>query len=190
MDKKIRKLTFAILLISLFSLGCSSHSGSSSKNPARELELASRQALDELYKSAPTARLLGENAKAVLVFPSITKGGFIIGGQYGEGTLFRGQAVGGYYNSVAASWGLQAGIQSFGYALFYMNEDDIKYLNKTEGWEIGVGPTITVIDKGMANSFTTTTLREGVYAFFFEQKGLMAGLGIQGTKISRIDPNS
>jgi lipid-binding SYLF domain-containing protein len=71
-----------------------------------------------------------------------------------------------------------------------MNEDDIKYINKSDGWEIGVGPTITIIDKGMANSFTTTTAREGVYAFFFEQKGLMAGLGVQGTKISRIDPNS
>lgn len=190
MNKITVKIIFSTILISIFSLGCSSHSGSNSNTSAQELNLKSRQALDQLYKSAPTARLLGEKAKAVLVFPSITKGGFIIGGQYGEGTLYHGENVGGYYNSIAASWGLQAGIESFGYVLFFMNEDDIKYINNSAGWEIGVGPTITIIDKGIANSFTTTTAREGVFAFFFEQKGLMAGLGIQGNKISRINPNN
>ena len=80
---------------------------------------------------------------------------------------------------------MQAGIQEFGYALFFMNDQDLNYLDKSDGWEIGVGPSITVVDKGFAKSFTTTTSKKGVYAFFFEQRGLMAGIGIQGTKITK-----
>ena len=94
----------------------------------------------------------------------------------------------GYYNTVAASYGFQAGAQSFGYALFFMTDDALEYLANSEGWEIGVGPSVVVVDEGMAKSLTTTTAKDGVYAFFFGQEGLMAGLGIQGSKISRITP--
>jgi lipid-binding SYLF domain-containing protein len=177
-------------LASFFVLGCSSSSTKSGNSPARTLEIEARQALADLYRTTPSSRILGNSAKAIMVFPSITKGGFVVGGQYGRGVLFKGDMVSGYYSSAAASWGLQAGIQKFGYALFFTDESDIAYMNKSDGWEIGVGPSITIVDEGIANSFTTTTARKGVYAFFFEQRGLMAGLGIQGTKISRIDPNS
>ena len=152
-----------------------------------EMESRAREALQQLYKSAPSARVLGEQAKGILVFPSIAKGGFIVGGQYGEGTLFLNNKPAGFYNTAAASFGLQAGVQKFGYALFFMNQSDLKYLNKSDGWELGVGPNITVVDEGLATSFTTTTAREGVYAFFFEQRGLMAGLGLQGSKITKMD---
>ena len=79
-------------------------------------------------------------------------------------------------------------MQKFGYALFFLSDDDLKYLKSSGGWEIGVGPSVVVVDEGMARSFTTTTARSGVYAFFFNQKGLMAGLGIQGSKITEIHP--
>jgi lipid-binding SYLF domain-containing protein len=80
-------------------------------------------------------------------------------------------------------------VQKFGYALFFMTEEDLHWLKKSGGWELGVGPTITVVDQGLATSFSTTTAQKGVYAFFFEQRGLMAGVGIQGTKITRIIPD-
>ncbi|RIL08918.1 MAG: twin-arginine translocation pathway signal protein [Proteobacteria bacterium] len=154
---------------------------------AKEMEKEARKALQDLYASTSSAKVLGDQAKGILVFPSIAKGGFIVGGQYGEGVLFKNGAATGYYNTAAASFGLQAGLQKFGYALFFMSESDLKYLNKSDGWEVGVGPSITVVDTGLAGSFTTTTAREGVYAFFFDQKGLMAGLGIQGSKITKMD---
>ena len=72
--------------------------------------------------------------------------------------------------------------------MFFTEEKDLAYLKKSEGWELGVGPTITVVDVGLAKALTTTTVREGVYTFFFGQKGLMAGLGVQGTKITPITP--
>ena len=84
---------------------------------------------------------------------------------------------------------MQAGAQKFGYALFFLSDADLKYLKNSDGWEIGVGPSVVVMDEGVARSFSTTTARSGVYAFFFDQKGLMAGLGIQGSKITEIQPN-
>jgi len=116
------------------------------------------------------------------------KGGFIVGAQHGEGALLSGGRTLGYYNTIAASYGLQAGVQKFGYALFFMTNSSLAYLDKSGGWELGTGPSIVVVDTGMAKSLTTTTLQKGVYALFFDQKGLMAGLGLQGSKITRITP--
>jgi lipid-binding SYLF domain-containing protein len=146
-------------------------------------------ALSDLYRSTPAAKKMAGIAKGILVFPSIIKGGFIIGGQYGEGALRIGGKTRGFYNTVAASYGLQIGAQSFGYALFFLDDASLKYLQSSKGWEIGVGPSIVVVDEGVARSLTTTTAKSGIYAFFFDQKGLMAGLGIQGSKITRITPD-
>jgi lipid-binding SYLF domain-containing protein len=142
--------------------------------------------LKRLYQQQNSARLLGEKARAILVFPSILKAGFLFGGQIGEGALFeRGKTV-AYYSSVAASYGFQAGIQTFGYALFFMNEKALNYLSSSGGFEIGVGPSVVIVDQGMGKSITSTTLTEDVYAYIFDQKGLMAGMGIQGSKLTRI----
>jgi lipid-binding SYLF domain-containing protein len=81
---------------------------------------------------------------------------------------------------------LQAGLQEFGYALVFMTDAALQYLDRSEGFEIGVGPSIVVVDEGVAKTLTTTTAREDVYAFIFGQEGLMAGLGLQGSKITRM----
>ena len=93
-----------------------------------------------------------------------------------------------YYRSVAASYGFEAGVQAFSYALFFMDEESLSYLAKSDGWELGIGPSIVIVDEGIAKNLSTTTLQKGVYAFVFGQEGLMAGAGLQGTKITRIHP--
>ena len=154
---------------------------------ADEINMDAAKALQKLYAKSTSAKELGEKAKAILVFPSITKGGFLVGGQYGEGVLLKkGKAV-DYYNTVSVSYGLQAGIQKYGYVLFFMTDSTEEYLHESEGWELGVGPSIVVVDMGAASSLTTTTAKADIYAFFFDQKGLMAGLGLQGTKITKIN---
>jgi lipid-binding SYLF domain-containing protein len=154
---------------------------------AQELVGESRAALRDLYATQPSAKLLASKAKAVLVFPSMVKAGFMFGGQIGEGVRFEKDKVKGYYSSVAASYGLQAGIQKFGYALFFMNNAALRQLDDTRGFELGVGPSIVIVDEGVGKSLTTNTLTSDTYAFIFDQRGLMAGLGIQGSKITRID---
>ena len=153
---------------------------------AAEIDRDVEAALKELYVSSPAAKDLSTKAKAILVFPSIVKGGFMVGGQYGEGALIKEGKTTGYYNSVAASYGFQAGLQRFGYALFFMKDAALEYLDNSEGWEIGVGPSIVIVDKGTARALTSTTAKEDIYAFFFSQEGLMAGMGLQGSKITKI----
>jgi lipid-binding SYLF domain-containing protein len=146
-------------------------------------------ALQTLYRTTPAAKNLAKIAKGILVFPDIIKAGLIVGGQYGEGALRVDGKTSGYYRTVAASYGLQAGAQSYGYALFFIDNEGLNYLRKSKGWEIGVGPSIVIVDEGVARSLTTTTAKSGIYAFIFEQKGLMAGIGIQGSKITKITPD-
>jgi lipid-binding SYLF domain-containing protein len=152
----------------------------------QDLERDASRSLKNLYAKNRAARLLGEKARAVLVFPNIVKAGFMFGGQIGEGVLMKGNRPAGYYNSVAGSYGLQAGVQVYGYALFFMNDEALKYLDSSQGFEIGVGPSIVVVDEGMGKSITSSTITQDVYAFIFNQQGLMGGLGVQGSKITKI----
>lgn len=152
-----------------------------------ELDASSKRVLDKLLADVPAAKALYARATGVLVFPTITKAGFVVGGQYGEGVLWKGGKPVAYYNTAGASYGLQAGAQQYGYAMFFMNQKSLDSLNATQGFEVGVGPSVVVVDQGMAKNMTTTTVSEDVYAFVFAQKGLMAGIGIQGNKITRID---
>ncbi|HYB42550.1 MAG TPA: lipid-binding SYLF domain-containing protein [Candidatus Methylomirabilis sp.] len=155
---------------------------------AQGIDPASQAALNSLYSLQPEARTLASKAKAILIFPQVGKAGFIVGAQYGKGQLIKGGSGAGHYNIAAGSYGLQAGVQAFAYAMFFMTDSALAYLENSAGFEVGVGPSIVVVDAGKAKTLTTTTGREDVYAFIFGQKGLMAGLGLQGSKITRTGP--
>ncbi len=152
-----------------------------------EITKKSTEALGTLRANNLVAKKLLADAKGVVVFPEIVKAGFMLGGQVGEGALFEGGKTTGYYNTVAASYGLQAGVQVFGYALVFMDNASLAEFKAASGFEIGVGPSIVLVDEGVGKSLTTTTVDKGIYAFIFDQKGLMAGLGIQGSKITKLD---
>lgn len=153
---------------------------------AEDLDRDCRQALQTLYQTHPLAESISHTAKAVLVFPNIVKAGLVFGGSYGEGELIKDGTVVDYYNSVTGSWGLQAGAQSYAYVVFLMTNEAVHYIEESHGWEIGVGPTVVVVDEGVAKNLSTSTLKDDAYAFIFSQQGLMAGVSIEGTKISKI----
>jgi lipid-binding SYLF domain-containing protein len=158
------------------------------KTKASELASSSQKALSRLQAEAPLAQQLTPKAHAILVFPKVKKAGLMIGGQYGEGSLLKKGAAAAYYKTTGASFGLQAGGQEYGYAMFFMNAEALAGLDSSNGFEVGVGPSIVMVDEGMAKTTTTNTLKDDIYAFVFGQKGLMAGLGLQGNKISKITP--
>jgi lipid-binding SYLF domain-containing protein len=158
------------------------------KTAAEELTRDSQAALKQLTASVPLAKTLAPTAHAILVFPKVKKAGLGIGGQYGEGALLKKGTAVAYYKTTGASFGLQAGGQTYGYAMFFMNQKALDELDAAKGFEVGVGPSIVLVDEGLAKTTTTTTLKEDIYAFVFAQKGLMAGLGIQGNKIKKITP--
>lgn len=154
---------------------------------AKKLLAESRASLDELYGKNATAKALGAKAKAVLIFPGILKAGFVVGGQGGEGTLFEGGKT-SFYRIAAGSIGFQAGAQKFGYALFFITEKGLDYMRRNDGWAIGTGPSVVFVEAGAAAALDTSTLKQDVYAVAFDQKGLMASLSLEGSKISRIHP--
>lgn len=182
-------LTFGCLSLTQCAHDPITNINAASVNP-KQLAADSRAALRKLYAAKPAARKLGERAQGILVFPNITKGGFMVGGMAGNGCLIRPDGgIRDFYQTAGASYGLQAGIQQYGYALFLMDKSAFANLNRTDGWEVGSSPSLVVVDEGMASSLSTTTLHASTYAFIFNQRGLMGGLGLQGSKITRIQPS-
>jgi lipid-binding SYLF domain-containing protein len=134
-----------------------------------QLEQDSRAALKSLNnEGSPVVKALSEKAVGILVFPSVLKAGFA------------------HYNTAAVSVGLQAGAQTFGYVLFFMSDKVLKDFQDSKNFQIGVGPNIVLIDAGAAKDINTLTAKADVYATIFDQNGLMAGVGLQGSKITKI----
>lgn len=183
-----RRRACAALVAATMAFGPAAIAADMAKNSAATLNSDGQKALSSLYAKVPAAKAIGGKAAAVLVFPKVTKAGLGVGGQYGEGVLLKGGKPVAYYSTAGLSTGLQIGAQTYGYAMFFMNDGAVKSLDKAEGFEVGVGPSVVLVDEGMAKTTTTTTLDKDVYAFIFGQKGLMAGLGIQGNKVTKINP--
>jgi len=180
------RLILAVPLF-LFAVACSTNPTVANGGDP-ELEAQARQALQQLFDSTPKAKDLQYQAKGVVVFPSIVKAGLIVGAQGGKGVMFGPDGkVLGYYRARALSYGMQAGAQTFSEAMFFMTDSAITELTSGTGMSVGVGPSVVVVDAGMARSMTTTTLKSDVYAFIFGQEGLMAGLGVQGQRIVKFD---
>jgi lipid-binding SYLF domain-containing protein len=139
------------------SIATTSHANAAT---AEDLNRNADQALQTLYRSNPVAQEIGRHARAILVFPNIVKAGLVFGGAYGA--------------------------QSYGYVVFLMTNKAVNYIHQSQGWEIGVGPTVVIVDQGVAKNLSTSTLKDDAYAFIFNQQGLMGGISLEGTKISRI----
>ncbi len=192
---KIPLPTLVFSALAVFS-GLVSSSCAPQTPPAHTAKLSKKQiaadcraALRDLYAKNPKARQLGAKAKGVLMFPNVVKGGLLIGGMGGNGALiWRSGGIHEYYQTSGMSYGLQAGVQKYGYALFLMDAEAFNALNRADGWEVGSSPSLVIVDQGVASSMSTTTIQKGTYAFFFNPRGLMGGLSLQGSKISRIYP--
>jgi lipid-binding SYLF domain-containing protein len=156
----------------------------------REIDADVAAALVRLRSLPNLAPRLLQDARAMLIFPRIISGGFIVGGQYGEGAAVGPNGdIKGYYNIAGVSFGLLAGAQASGLAMFFMTEEALQALMRADGWEIGTGPSVVALDQGAQMNITATTVLEPVYAITFNQSGLMAALALQGTKITRINPD-
>lgn len=179
--------SLAVFAIADLALTASAAEAASGRTITRDAEAALRR----LYAAQPRTRTLASRAHAILVFPHIVKVGVLLaGGQSGDGVLLVRGRPSAFYNISAGSFGLQLGGQVFSYALFFMNDAALDYLNRSDGWAIGSGPSVVVVDEGLAANLNSTTLSQDVYAVPFGQKGLMAGIGIEGSKITRITPSA
>ncbi len=152
-----------------------------------DINRTARAALDDLYAKVPAARDLSARSAGVLVFPSITQAGLIVGGQYGEGVLYEGGKPAGYYNITGGSFGLQIGAQSFSQAYFFTTPEALKTFHETKGFEVGAGLDFAVADVGTSGQISTGTLQKPLVVFVWGQQGLMAGIKVAGQKITQLE---
>jgi lipid-binding SYLF domain-containing protein len=153
---------------------------------AQEINRAANAALDRFVKQYQSAEELGRKAAGVLVFPSVVKAGFGLGGAYGEGVLIVHGNAAGYYNIVSASFGFQMGVQSQSVVIMFMTEEALDQFEHAYGWKVGIDGSVVVVTLGAAGSIDTQSLTSPILGFIFDQEGLMYSLSLEGSKITRI----
>jgi lipid-binding SYLF domain-containing protein len=153
---------------------------------ANEINASVNAAMNRFYKQVDGAKEFMAQAKAVLVMPNVTKAGFVVGGQYGEGALRVGGKTQAYYNLIAGSYGFTFGAERIDILIAFMTEDALKGFQKVHGWEVGVDGNVALIDVGGGKRLDTTTLRDPVVGFVFDAKGLIVDLSLKGAKFTRI----
>jgi lipid-binding SYLF domain-containing protein len=184
MTRSARALIAALAMGFVIVLG----TGPASAKSAAEIDAEANQALETLYKESSAAKELGAKASGILVFPSITKGGFIVGGEYGEGVLRVDGESQAYYSSASGSIGLQLGLSTRSLVIMFMTEKALEGFTGADGWEAGVNADVTVVEAGATGSLDTLTAQNPIIGFNFGEEGLMAGVSVEGTKVSKLDP--
>ncbi|MFM0260023.1 BPSL1445 family SYLF domain-containing lipoprotein [Paraburkholderia sediminicola] len=185
--------TSAALAAGTFGLtGCTTTSPKSASSTAgnadkrQSINAGVDSTLARLYSTANGSRELVAKARGVLVFPSVIQAGFWIGGQYGEGALRVGGQTAGYYSTAGGSFGLQIGAQSKAIIFLFMTQDALDRFRNSDGWAAGVDATVAVVKVGANGNIDTSTATAPVEAFVLTNAGLMAGVSLEGTKVTRL----
>jgi lipid-binding SYLF domain-containing protein len=152
-----------------------------------ELDAKVDATLKEFYWKVGSGKELAEKAKGILVFPSVLKAGFWIGGQYGEGALRINGKTAGYYNIAGASFGFQFGAQSKSIILLFMTAEALSGFKNSSGWEAGVDGSVALATLGAGGALDTNTLQQPIIGFVFSNKGLMIDVSLKGSKITKIN---
>jgi len=181
---RLAAISFSVLLVLL--LGILLPRGTHAAT-AREIDVSVDVALERFTKEIKGSKELLAIAKGILVFPSVYKAGFVIGGEYGEGALRIGGKTVDYYNTVAGSFGLQIGAQAKTIIIVFIRQDALANFRKSEGWKAGVDGSVALITVGVGGSLDTENIKDPIVGFVFGQKGLMANLTLEGAKITRMN---
>lgn len=156
---------------------------------ARKIVLDARidEAIEQFYERTSAGKKLAEQSKGMLVFPSVGKAGIGIGGEYGEGALIIDGEKVQYYSTAAASLGIQLGVQTKRQIILFMEQADLDSFRKSEGWEFGVDGSVAIATLGTGGEIDMKTLNQPVVGFVFGNKGLMANISLEGTKLTKIE---
>jgi len=155
--------------------------------PAGVIEAEANAAL-AVFKTKPGAAKFLSQIKGYLVFPSVMKGGFVVGGEYGEGVLKINGQTKAYYSIASGSLGFQAGVQEASYLIAFVSQRALENFIKSNGWEAGVDGTVTIVNWGAAKDISSISYEKPIYGFVFDSKGLMGGISLEGTKFTKINP--
>jgi lipid-binding SYLF domain-containing protein len=138
---------------------------------AKEIDASVDVATERFHTEVKGGKEFLKAAKGVLVFPSVYKAGFVIGGEYGEGALRIGGKTVDYYSTIAGSWG---------------QDEALKKFRAASGWKAGVDGSVALIKVGAGGSIDTTNIKDPIVGFVLDQKGLMANLTLEGSKYTKL----
>ena len=183
MSIRSRLVAFTLALLTSLGLFISPIANAAS---SYEINVGVNETLKRFKTEVPGGAEFLKQAKGVLVFPSVIKVGFGIGGEYGEGALQIGGETTSYYSTAAASIGLQLGAQSKSLVLVFMTNDALKHFQSSKGWKAGVDGSVAVIEWGMGEDINTIDIEDPIVGFVFSNKGLMFNLTLEGSKFTKL----
>jgi len=189
----LRRVGLAAATIGVAGLlfaGCSTTSpkdSATSSEKRESMNSAANATLTKLYEASPQSKELVARARGVLVFPDVLSGSFIVGAEHGNGVLRVGGANAGYYSTTAGSIGFQAGAQSKAMVLLFMTDDALNKFRNSSGWTVGADATVAVVNVGANGRIDTNTAQQPIVGFVMNNGGLMAGVSLAGTKISKLN---
>jgi lipid-binding SYLF domain-containing protein len=163
-------------------------SGAASAASKAEIDTSVDAAIQEFQSTVTGGKEFLEKAEGVLVFPKVTKAGFIVGGEYGKGALRIGGKTVDYFNIASGSLGFQIGAQQYKIVMVFMQEEALQKFRDSKGWEAGVDGSVAIAEWGAGDDINTHTFKDPIIGFVFGNKGLMAGVSIEGSKMTKIDP--
>lgn len=178
-------LAFIVLLVA----ACST-TGSSSRDPETRrasLNAGADAALANLFQQISSSEPLVNSAKGVLIFPSVLEAGLVFGASSGEGVLRKNGETVSFHRTTSGSWGLQAGAQSTAVFLLFMTDEALRRFETQDGWSVGADANVTLVSVGANAQITTETAQQPVIGFVLSNRGLMAGLTLNGTRVSRLN---
>jgi lipid-binding SYLF domain-containing protein len=151
-----------------------------------EIDASVGKALKQFYALNPKNEELANKAEGILIFPSITKGGVGVAGEYGEGALqVKGMTV-DYYNIMSASIGLTLGVATRAEIVMFMTQESLDKFKNSDGWKIGVDAGVAIVSMGAGGQYDTKTLQQPILGFVFGEKGLIGDLSLEGSKVSKM----
>lgn len=190
MERRTVMVAAAAVATSLTLLsGCTTSKGTSETAPQKraEIDAGADATLATLYSQVSGSRELAAKARGILVFPKIYAAGLGFGGEYGEGALKVNGASVGYYRTSSVTWGFQAGAQSKALIMMFMTQEALDKFRASNGWTAGADASVAVIKTGAQGTVDLASATAAVNAFALTNAGLMAGVTIDGTKVTKLD---
>ena len=155
-----------------------------------EIDAAIESSLNRFTEEIQGAESYLEGARGILVIPRMWKAGVLLGFEFGEGALIVDGIKIQYYKSLTTSVGLQVGVGSKDLIILFFDDTAMDNFLYSSGWEVGVDGAVALFSRGAAGAVDSYTFKDPIVGFVFGQKGLIAGVSIEGTKFTKIWPDT
>lgn len=154
----------------------------------REIDLEVDKALTRFYAVVPNAHEVVSEAAGILVFPRADELGHKVGGMYGKGALRVGGKTTGYFTIRAAGTGSQAGPRQRHIIIAFLNAEALtKFLARTR-WKVGITAGINMRTMGTDGRIDMLAVKEPIMAIMYDENGLIQGVSLRGSRITRMNP--